>query len=143
MSQSYEPLPKPPSPSGHRQGFRFSLWYYYRTPSFPKQSPDTFVPFYHLFILYCRPPGFAVIFSGKYLAGGLQSGCIANLIRAQYNITDLHTKHETDCCKSPVQSVRLCSRPLLQDILSFFWREILPPLQFLRIIQSFPGIFLS
>ncbi|HBA50368.1 MAG TPA: hypothetical protein DCZ91_21750, partial [Lachnospiraceae bacterium] len=25
-------------------------------------------------ILYCRPPGFTVVFPGKYLAGGLQSG---------------------------------------------------------------------
>ena len=34
--------------------------------------------------LYCRPPGFTVMPPGKYLAGGLQSGCTANLTGAQY-----------------------------------------------------------
>ena len=29
--------------------------------------------------LYCRPPGFTVMPPEKYLAGGLQSGCTANL----------------------------------------------------------------
>ena len=35
--------------------------------------------------IYCRPPGFTVMPSGKYLAGGLQSGSAANLIGVQYN----------------------------------------------------------
>ena len=35
--------------------------------------------------LYCRPPGFTVMPPGKYLAGGLQSGCTANSIGVQYN----------------------------------------------------------
>ena len=34
--------------------------------------------------LYCRPPGFTGMPQGKYLAGGLQSGCTANSIGAQY-----------------------------------------------------------
>ena len=34
--------------------------------------------------LYCRLPGFTVVPPGKYLAGGLQSGCTANLTGAQY-----------------------------------------------------------
>ncbi len=34
--------------------------------------------------LYCRPPGFAVMPMGRYLAGGLQSGSAANLIGVQY-----------------------------------------------------------
>lgn len=36
-------------------------------------------------MIYCRLPGFTVVSSGKYLAGGLQSSCTANLIGAQYN----------------------------------------------------------
>ena len=36
--------------------------------------------------LYCRPPGFTVMFPGKYPAGGLQSGYIANLIGVQYKL---------------------------------------------------------
>jgi hypothetical protein len=36
--------------------------------------------------LYCRPPGFTVVSSGKHLAGGLQSGCTANLTGMQYNL---------------------------------------------------------
>ncbi len=35
-------------------------------------------------LLYCRPPGFAVMPMGRYLAGGLQSGSAANLIGVQY-----------------------------------------------------------
>ena len=38
-------------------------------------------------LLYCRPPGFTVMPQGKYLAGGLQSGCTANSIGAQYIFT--------------------------------------------------------
>lgn len=34
--------------------------------------------------IYCRPPGFTLVSSGKYLTGGLQSGCTANLASAQY-----------------------------------------------------------
>ena len=34
--------------------------------------------------LYCRPPGFTVMPPGKYLAGGLQPGCTANLTSAQF-----------------------------------------------------------
>ncbi len=34
--------------------------------------------------LYCRPPGFTVVPPGKYLAGGLQSDCTANLTGVQY-----------------------------------------------------------
>ncbi len=34
--------------------------------------------------LYCRPPEFTVVPPGKYLAGGLQSGCTANLTGVQY-----------------------------------------------------------
>ena len=37
--------------------------------------------------LYCRPPGFTVMPTGKYLAGGLQSGCTANSTGAQYILT--------------------------------------------------------
>ena len=36
--------------------------------------------------VYCRPPGFTVMPSGKYLAGGLQSGCTANSTGAQYKL---------------------------------------------------------
>ena len=35
-------------------------------------------------ILYCRPPGFIVMLLEKQLAGGLQSGCTANLTGVQY-----------------------------------------------------------
>ena len=35
-------------------------------------------------IVYCRPPGFTVVPPGKYLAGGLQSDCTANLTGVQY-----------------------------------------------------------
>ena len=34
--------------------------------------------------LYCRPPGFTLMPQGKYLAGGLQSGCTANSTGVQY-----------------------------------------------------------
>ena len=34
--------------------------------------------------LYCRPPGFTLMLQGKYLAGGLQSGCTANSTGVQY-----------------------------------------------------------
>ncbi len=34
--------------------------------------------------LYCRPPGFTVVPPGKYLAGGQQSDCTANLTGVQY-----------------------------------------------------------
>ena len=34
--------------------------------------------------VYCRPPGLTVVSPAKYLAGGLQSGCTANLTGAQY-----------------------------------------------------------
>ncbi len=37
-------------------------------------------------MLYRRLPGFTVIPPGKYLAGGPQSGCTANLTGAQYNL---------------------------------------------------------
>lgn len=40
--------------------------------------------------LYYRPPGFAVMPPGRYLAGGLQSGSAANLIGVQYN-SDFHS----------------------------------------------------
>ena len=36
------------------------------------------------FDIYCRPPEFTVIQSGKLLAGGLQSGLTVNLIGVQY-----------------------------------------------------------
>ncbi len=40
---------------------------------------------YKISDLYCRPPGFAVMPPGKHLAGGLQSGCTANLtVRSIY-----------------------------------------------------------
>ena len=38
-------------------------------------------------LLYYRPPGFTVVSPGKYLAGGLQSGCTANLTGVQYKIS--------------------------------------------------------
>ena len=38
--------------------------------------------------IYCRPPGFTVMPPGKYLAGGLQSGCTANLTGEQYKFTE-------------------------------------------------------
>ena len=34
--------------------------------------------------LYCRPPEFTLMPQGKYLAGGLQSGCTANSTGVQY-----------------------------------------------------------
>ncbi len=37
--------------------------------------------------LYCRPPEFTVVLLGKYLAGGLQSSCTANLTNTQYKIS--------------------------------------------------------
>jgi len=37
-------------------------------------------------MIYRRPPGFTVMPPGKYLAGGLQSDCTANLIGVQYNL---------------------------------------------------------
>lgn len=33
-----------------------------------------------------RPLGFTVMLPGKYLAGGLQPGCIANLVGVQYKL---------------------------------------------------------
>ena len=35
-------------------------------------------------VLYCRPPEFTVMPSGKCLADGLQSGYVVNLAGAQY-----------------------------------------------------------
>ena len=39
--------------------------------------------------IYCRPPGFAVMPMGRYLACGLQSGSAANLIGVQYKLEAL------------------------------------------------------
>ena len=49
-------------------------------------SPD--IPF--LGKIYCRLPGFTVMPSGKYLAGGLQSGCTANSTGVQYKLNSFN-----------------------------------------------------
>ena len=46
--------------------------------------------------LYYRPPGFAVMPPGRYLAGGLQSGCSANLIGAQDKLIKLRKCYGTE-----------------------------------------------
>ena len=49
------------------------------------RDKERHAPGAHAF-LYCRPPGFTVASPGKCLAGGLQSGCTANLTGLQYKM---------------------------------------------------------
>ncbi len=49
---------------------------------------------FRLRLIYCRPPGFTVMPPGKYLAGGLQSGCTANSTGAQYKMLGLSGNKE-------------------------------------------------